>query len=95
MGDDPGKHVPRDHRLNRRVHGRSLDPLVRALLIEIDASHKSMESVSLRAGLSKDSIGAWARGNRTPNIANIRAALGVFGIVLVAIKPRKLREVHH
>jgi len=34
------------------------------------------------AGLGKDTIGAWARGQRTPNIGNLRAALQVVGLAI-------------
>jgi hypothetical protein len=48
-----------------------------------------METASLRAGLAKDTVSTWARGVRQPGLQNMRAVLGVFGFVLVAMQPLK------
>lgn len=76
-------------KLGRKHLRRAVDPLVVALIIEITERKVSMESVSLTAGLGKNTIGTWSEGRRTPNIANMRAALGALGLVLVAITPNK------
>ena len=71
-----------------RTHvDRAVDPLVRVLLSELDASGESLEGLAVRAGLGKDTIASWARGRRVPNIGNMRAALGAVGFELVAIRP--------
>ena len=63
-------------------HSTALDPLVHRLVGEIEERGLAREAVSLDAGLGKDTIGSWARGQRTPNIGNLRAALQVLGIEL-------------
>jgi hypothetical protein len=67
--------------------GRAVDPLIRVLLSELDARGESLETVAVRAGLGKYTIGSWARARRVPNIGNIRAALGAVGLQLAAIRP--------
>ena len=57
----------------------ALDPLVHRLVAEIEGRRRTREGVSLEAGLGKDTIGSWARGQRTPNIGNLRAALQTMG----------------
>ena len=63
-------------------HSTALDPLVHRLVGEIEERGMTREAVSLDAGLGKDTIGAWARGQRTPNIGNLRAALQVVGLAI-------------
>lgn len=63
-------------------HSTALDPLVHRLVGEIEERGLAREAVSLDAGLGKDTIGAWARGQRTPNIGNLRAALQVVGLAI-------------
>ena len=63
-------------------HSTALDPLVHRLVGEIEERGLPREQVSLAAGLGKDTIGAWARGQRTPNIGNLRAALQVLGFAI-------------
>ena len=65
-------------------HSSALDPLVHRLVGEIEERGLTREQVSLDAGLGKDTIGSWARGQRTPNIGNLRAALQVVGLELGA-----------
>lgn len=60
----------------------ALDPLVHRLVGEIEERGLAREAVSLDAGLGKDTIGSWARGERTPNIGNLRAALQVLGLAI-------------
>jgi transcriptional regulator with XRE-family HTH domain len=45
----------------------------------------SRELVSLKAGLGKDTLSQWARGEREPKLQNMRAVLGVLGFRLEAI----------
>ncbi len=63
-------------------HSTALDPLVHRLVGEIEERGLTREQVSLDAGLGKDTIGSWARGQRTPNIGNLRAALQVVGCAI-------------
>lgn len=63
-------------------HSTALDPLVHRLVGEIEERGLTREAVSLDAGLGKDTIGSWARGERTPNIGNLRAALQVLGLAI-------------
>lgn len=60
----------------------ALDPLVHRLVGEIEERGLTREAVSLDAGLGKDTIGSWARGQRMPNIGNLRAALQVLGLAI-------------
>ena len=60
----------------------ALDPLVHRLVAEIEGRRRTREGVSLEAGLGKDTIGSWARGQRTPNIGNLRAALQTMGLAI-------------
>lgn len=71
---------------------RAVDPLVRVLLSELEASGESLEGLAVRAGLGKDTIASWARARRVPNIGNMRAALGAVGLDLVAIRPAAVRQ---
>lgn len=64
------------------THSTALDPLVHRLVGEIEERGLAREAVSLDAGLGKDTIGSWARGERTPNIGNLRAALQVVGLAI-------------
>jgi lambda repressor-like predicted transcriptional regulator len=79
--------------VNDRTHvNQAVDPLVRVLLAELDASGESLEGLAVRAGLGKDTIASWARARRVPNIGNMRAALGAVGLELVAIRPAAARQ---
>jgi hypothetical protein len=71
---------------------RAVDPLVKMLLSELDACGESLEGVSVRAGLGKDTIASWARARRVPNIGNMRAALGAVGLELVVVRPAAARQ---
>lgn len=66
---------------------RAVDPLVKAAMIECAHQRRSMESVSLKAGLAKDTLSQWVRGVREPKLQNMRAVLQVLGFNLYAIQP--------
>ena len=53
-----------------------------SIVAEIEGRRRTREGVSLEAGLGKDTIGSWARGQRTPNIGNLRAALQTMGLAI-------------
>ena len=65
--------------MKRKRTIRAVDPLVKALLVELDQREMSITALSLRAGLGKSTIPAWVQGKRVPNVGNMRAALGVVG----------------
>lgn len=71
----------------RKRTQRAVDPLVTALLAELDRQGgMSITALSLAAGLGKGTVPAWVQGKRVPNVGNMRAALGVVGVTLVAVR---------
>jgi transcriptional regulator with XRE-family HTH domain len=68
--------------MSAQLRSTALDPLVHRLVGELEERGLAREAVSLDAGLGKDTIGSWARGQRTPNIGNLRAALQVVGLAI-------------
>ncbi|MFO1157287.1 MAG: hypothetical protein U1E60_00455 [Reyranellaceae bacterium] len=71
---------------------RPIDPLVKLLLLELDARGETVEAAAVRAGLGKDTIGTWVRARRVPNLGNMRAALGAVGFTLAAVKRADARQ---
>lgn len=71
----------------RKRTARAVDPLVKALLIELDARGWSIARLSSKAGLGKNTVSAWVQGRRVPNVGNMRAALDAVELSLVALKP--------
>ena len=59
--------------------------MVRAVLTLCKNNSRSMESVSIKAGLSKDTLSQWAAGRRTPKLQNMRAVLAVLGLRFVVV----------
>lgn len=71
----------------RKRTRRAVDPLVTVLLAELDRrGGMSITALSLAAGLGKSTVPAWVQGKRVPNVGNMRAALGVVGLALVAVR---------
>ncbi len=72
--------------MKRKRTSRAVDPLVKALLAELDQRGMAITALSLRAGLGKGTIPAWVQGKRVPNVGNMRAALDAVGLSLVALR---------
>jgi transcriptional regulator with XRE-family HTH domain len=77
--------------MTRKRTSRAVDPLVKALLIELDERGWTIARLSARAGLGKNTVSEWVQGRRVPNVGNMRAALDAVDLSLVAIKPLRRR----
>lgn len=63
-------------------------PLVRLLFQEIANSDLGLETVSIRSGVNRSTIGTW-RWKHNPQLTALEAALNVVGYELVAVPKRR------
>jgi transcriptional regulator with XRE-family HTH domain len=56
-----------------------VDRLSRELDGKLEAARMTAEALSLGAGLARDTVGRWIRGQTVPTLASLRAVEGVLG----------------
>lgn len=69
----------------RLAPGRGVDPAVAELVELLRPYAGHIAALSRAAGIHRQSVRKWSSGQRTPNVANLRAALNAIGYDLAVV----------